>query len=114
MENCTTFSVGIFREAPVLRQMHAAHPDLFVGVHDCDFADPQAERRPFIVMDYFPGQTLTQYLETRPDGEGLPLPDFLPIATKIAEAVHAAHQRGILHRDLNPDNVLVAYRRDKP
>ncbi len=57
----------------------------------------------FITMEYVSGQTLTNLI---PPG-GMRIEQCLEIAVPLVDAVSAAHQRGITHRDLKPDNVMV-------
>ena len=95
----------VFAEVQTLRLLSREHPSI-IGVQDCNFAD-DAQTRPYIVMDYFPGVSLQAHLEQLGPKAVLPLEDFLPIARQIAEAMLAAHGRDVLHRDLKPDNVLV-------
>jgi hypothetical protein len=57
----------------------------------------------FLTMELVEGKTLADLV---PEG-GMPLTDFLRIAVPLADAVHAAHEGGILHRDLKPGNVMV-------
>jgi hypothetical protein len=93
----------VFREARILRRL--SHPAI-IGVRDCEYADPVAKARPYLVMDYFPGGTLEQQIEQH---GALPGEDLLPIATQIARGMQAAHpQAGVLHRDLKPANILVS------
>jgi serine/threonine-protein kinase len=56
-----------------------------------------------LVMEMVPGDTVKELLVAGP----LPLPRALAIARQIAEALDAAHAKGILHRDLKPANVKV-------
>ncbi|HSB36829.1 MAG TPA: serine/threonine-protein kinase, partial [Thermoanaerobaculia bacterium] len=56
-----------------------------------------------LVMELVPGQTIREMLEEGP----LPLPRALDLARDVAEALGAAHAKGILHRDLKPSNVKV-------
>ncbi|MFP5288622.1 MAG: serine/threonine-protein kinase, partial [Thermoanaerobaculia bacterium] len=56
-----------------------------------------------LVMEYVPGRSLHEMLEGGP----LPLPRGLAIAADIAEGLAYAHRRGVLHRDLKTENVLV-------
>jgi serine/threonine protein kinase len=77
------------------------HPNI-VAIHEVGFCEGQH----FIAMDFVEGQSLTQVIA---DG-GLRAADFRRQANwikTIAEAVHYAHERGILHRDLKPSNVLI-------
>ncbi|GAA4635213.1 hypothetical protein GCM10023196_079800 [Actinoallomurus vinaceus] len=61
--------------------------------------------RPFIAMDYFERGSLRDRLSR----EGpLPLPDVLRAGVKIAGALAATHEAGVLHRDVKPQNILVS------
>jgi len=57
----------------------------------------------FIAMELVEGRTLGEVI---PPG-GLPLRDFFRIAEQLTAAVAVAHQSGITHRDLKPDNIMV-------
>lgn len=63
-----------------------------------------AQGDPFIVMELLEGETLGQLLhaETR-----LPAPEAVQLLLPIADALHAAHARGLVHRDVKPDNVFI-------
>lgn len=54
----------------------------------------------YVVMDYVNGRTL--------GGEKLPLKQALQVAYEVAMAVDYAHQQGVIHRDLKPQNVMVS------
>lgn len=97
----------VFREAQVLEELD--HPAI-IRVRDCDFADT-ARTRPFVVMDYFPGRNLAEYVEQYGT---LSVEELLPLAAQIAEGLHAAHARNILHRDVKPANLLVQRLPDEP
>jgi hypothetical protein len=70
------------------------------------YAVEHEDGRSFLAMELVEGRTLEQAV---PPG-GLPLGDFLAIAIQLADALHAAHERGILHRDLKPGNVMLTHR----
>ena len=58
---------------------------------------------PFIVMPVVEGETLDTRLRSGP----LPVADAVDIAAQIADALVAAHARGILHRDIKPANLIL-------
>jgi WD40 repeat protein/predicted Ser/Thr protein kinase len=81
------------------------HPNI-VAVHDVGVQDGQH----FFSMDYVEGRDLAELVGQRP----LPPRQAARYAGLIAEAVHYAHEQGILHRDLKPSNVLVETATDQP
>lgn len=56
----------------------------------------------FLVMEYVEGATLRQRLK-----ENMSVEQFLPVALQCAEALAAAHEKGILHHDIKPENVML-------
>jgi Tol biopolymer transport system component/predicted Ser/Thr protein kinase len=56
----------------------------------------------FLVMEYVSGKTLAQMIPRR----GLPATETLRYATQIADALTAAHEAGVIHRDLKPGNIM--------
>jgi serine/threonine protein kinase len=60
--------------------------------------------RPFIVGEYLEGEDFHDYLEKR---HKLDVPTTVAIARQIAGALRAAHDAGIVHRDMKPENVFV-------
>jgi eukaryotic-like serine/threonine-protein kinase len=74
------------------------HPHILV-VHD--FGDFNG--RPFMVTEFVEGQTLRQRINADP----ITVRDAVDITTQVASALAAAHARGIVHRDIKPDNVML-------
>lgn len=62
----------------------------------------------YMVMEYVNGSNLRQLISEH--SKGMPLPLLLQLFIPLAEAVAYAHEHGIVHRDIKPDNVLIADR----
>ncbi len=84
------------REVHVLSRLN--HPNI-VTIHDRGSSAGHA----YLVMDYIAGRTLEQYLLDTRDG----IEDRLRLFAKICDAVHVAHLRGVIHRDLKPGNIRI-------
>lgn len=76
------------------------HPHL-VAVYDAG----QIDEISYIASAFCPGQNLAQYLASR--GEPCDVRTAVEIAAHLADAMHHAHERGVVHRDLKPSNVML-------
>ena len=74
------------------------HPNICT-VYEID----EADGRTFIVMAFLEGRPLSKRIDEGP----LKLPEALSIAIQMAEGLEAAHAKGITHRDIKPDNVML-------
>ena len=77
------------------------HPNI-VGVHDRGGEDGQL----WISMDYVKGQDAARLL-ARPSTPGLRPQQVTKIVTAVADALDYAHERGLLHRDVKPANIMI-------
>jgi len=64
----------------------------------------EEKSRPYIVMEYLEGQTLSELLKSV---HPLPEPDAVKIASRICEALDYMHRSGVIHRDLKPQNIML-------
>mgnify|MGYP001061076459 CR=1 FL=1 len=85
------------REAKLLASLN--HPNIAL-IHEII---EQQEGVNYLVLEYVPGRTLSQQIAHEPLG----LNEALSIAQQIAEAVSAAHDKGVIHRDLKPGNIKI-------
>ncbi|RMH44050.1 MAG: serine/threonine protein kinase [Deltaproteobacteria bacterium] len=83
------------------------HPNI---VDITDFGET-ADGRRFVVMEYLEGASLSRRLA---DEGPMPAPRIAHICVQIASALGAAHKKGIVHRDVKPDNVFLIARDDDP
>jgi serine/threonine-protein kinase len=91
-----------FRERFVREARAAArlsHPNV-VRVYDTG----TTESRPFIVMEYVPGETLAAVLRRR---RNLPPAEVVELATQACTGLSEAHAHGLVHRDVKPQNLIL-------
>jgi serine/threonine protein kinase len=97
---------GPFAAEEFVKRFHAEaeavaslqHPNI-VAIHEVGLHEEQH----YFSMDYIDGPSLAELVAQEP----LPPERAARYVRQIAEAIHYAHQRGILHRDLKPSNVLI-------
>ena len=88
------------REASALHYlMHDAIVRYFV------FTIEPVLQRPYLAMEYVDGQSLVEILEQGP----LTLEALHRLTKRVASGLKAAHERGIIHRDVSPDNIIIPH-----
>lgn len=75
-----------------------SHPNI-VPIYDIG----EVEDHPYIVMELVEGTPLDKLMQAEPK---FPLTEALTIGIQLAEALHYAHSRGIVHRDVKPGNII--------
>ena len=86
----------LIREAQAVASLD--HPNICAvhGIHD-------EQGKTFIAMAYIDGPSLDEKIQERP----LPLDEALTIAGEIADGLREAHENGVVHRDIKPQNILL-------
>jgi WD40 repeat protein len=88
------------QEAQALGRLQ--HPGI-AQIYEAGTADTGFGPQPYFAMELIRGQSPRDYVKQH----GLGIRDRLELVAKMAEAMHHAHQRGLIHRDLKPNNILV-------
>src|ERR1044071_7439847 len=86
------------REARILACLN--HPNI-AAIYSLEQA---ANESRFLVLEYVPGRTLTERLAEAP----LSVEESLHVCAQVCRGLEAAHGRGVIHRDLKPDNIRIA------
>jgi serine/threonine protein kinase len=95
------------REARVAAAMR--HPNI-VQIHDFDTIDGH----PYIVMEYLKGPTLATYLRPlHQHKKRISHPQVARLFNGLADGLDYAHQQGVIHRDVKPDNILLHNKTDE-
>ncbi len=87
------------REVEVLGRLQ--HDSIAQVLDAGHYLDDENSEHPYFVLEYIDGASLTRFAELRDDRERLRL------VIQICDGVQHAHERGVVHRDLKPDNILV-------
>src|SRR5262245_26683969 len=82
------------------RAAAAVNHDHVVHIYEVEDSDPT----PYLVMEFVAGQSLERRLQ---QGDPLELKEILRIGAQIAAGLAAAHQQGLVHRDVKPGNILL-------
>jgi serine/threonine protein kinase len=85
------------REAQI--SAHLQHPNI-VNVYDFETSDDLV----FISLEYIEGKTLSQFIR---EENPVPFEKAISIFNDLLNALHYAHKKGVLHRDIKPDNILI-------
>ena len=101
------FPVRFMEEAKRVSSLR--HPNI-VRIRDFGFAhSPEVSgTKAYIIMDYVEGQTLADYIQsTTHQGKFPSAPEIVRLLIPISLAIDYAHQRGMIHGDLKPSNILL-------
>ncbi len=79
------------------------HPNV-CRIFDMGVQESQGRERFFLTMELLPGRSLAERLET---GPAYSVDEALPIIAQIVDGLQAAHDAGVVHRDLKPGNIML-------
>jgi serine/threonine-protein kinase len=90
-----------WREAKMAAKL--SHPTI-AAVHDyAEAVHPDGSVTPFVVMELLAGESLAVRVDRAP----LTWPEAVAVARPVADALTAAHEAGVIHRDIKPGNVML-------
>ena len=92
----------LFTEAEVLSKLD--HPGV-VRLRAHGYTNPDERSRPYLVMPLLPGVTLDKLI--RAASERLTVERAIDIISQACRGLHAAHEKGLVHRDVKPSNIFV-------
>ena len=87
------------------QEAHAVNAFRHPGVVEIRDVDTTEDGAPFLVMELLDGETLAQRLDREHSVEAR---HILQIAEQVLDVLAAAHARGIIHRDIKPDNLFLS------
>ena len=100
-----SFKERFDREAKLVASLN--HPGI-VQIYDYDHFERDGVPVYFMVMPFIPGETLRKTIDTYTKvGERMPRPRIFAIVRTLCEALAYAHERGMVHRDVKPGNVIL-------
>ena len=94
--NQNTFVERFRREAQTAANLN--HPNI-VQIFDWGI-----DEEPYFVMEYIEGNTLTSIISKN---RTISLSDILFIGSQVSSGLHAAHMKGLVHRDIKPGNIMI-------
>jgi eukaryotic-like serine/threonine-protein kinase len=101
IDNATTMAL-FYKEWSVLATM--VHPNV-ISIYDIGEFEQEGSKKPFFVMPLLPGGTLEELIK---DGSPrLSVAGVLEIIEQACRGLHAAHEQGLVHRDVKPSNIFV-------
>jgi serine/threonine protein kinase len=86
------------------REARAASSIAHEGIVEVLDLDQTEEGIPFLVMEFLEGESLAHRIDY---GARMTEEQVLSLGTQLLDALHAAHESGVVHRDLKPDNIYV-------
>jgi serine/threonine protein kinase len=92
----TQYVRNLQREGIAVHRLN--HACIVKAINFDPFGDP-----PYLVMEYVPGWSLRQFIQQGP----MEVDCAVAVMNQVVAALHYAHQHGLIHRDVKPENILI-------